>query len=148
QEAADLMIRWITLQHLGKYCLRARETDQLRILIEGDSDRTCLLSQCFQYSLSNPPHRIRDELHSLIGIELANGLEQSFVADRDELTEIEPVSLILLHVRDHEPEVCGHEPLGGGFVSLLREAGESPLFGRIRDQGEFLDVVEVLVECC
>ena len=38
------------------------------------------------------------------------------------------MTLVLLHVGDHEPEVCGHEPFGGGFVSLLREAGESPLF--------------------
>ena len=106
------------------------------------------LGQRLQDGLTNPPDRVRDEFHALIGIELANRLEESFVADRDELTEIEPVPLVLLHIGDHEPEVRGHEPLGGGFVTFLREAGESPLFGRIGDQWELLDVVEVLVECC
>jgi hypothetical protein len=107
-----------------------------------------LLGQRLEDGLANPPDRVGNEFHALIRIELAYGLEESLVPDGDELTEIESVPLILLHVRDDEPEVRGDQSLGGGFVTLLREAGESPLLGRIRNQRKFLDVVEILVECC
>ena len=58
------------------------------------------------------------------GSNFFDGLEESFVADGDELAEIEAVALILLHVRDDETEVGGYEPLGGHFIALLREARE------------------------
>ena len=87
-----------------------------------------------------------DELHALVGIELFHGLEEPFVADGDELTEIEPVALILLHVRDDETEIRGYEPLRGDFVALLREAGEPALFGGVSYERELLYVVEVLIE--
>jgi hypothetical protein len=54
--------------------------------------------------------------------------------------------LILLHVADHEPEVRGDEALSGGRISLLGEPSETTLFGCIRDQGELLDIVKVLIE--
>ena len=140
------MIGGIALEHLRQHRLGAREPDELRVLIERDSHRAGLLGERLEDRLAHPPHGVRDELHALVGIELADGLEQSFVADRHELREIEPVSLVLLHVRDDEPEIRRDEPLGGGLVSLLREPGETSFLGRVGDQRELLDVLEVLVE--
>jgi len=51
------------------------------------------------------------------------------------------VSLILLYVRDDEPEIRRDEPLGCSFVALLREPGETTFLGRIRDQRKFLNVL-------
>ncbi len=39
--------------------------------------------------------------------------QEAFVSNRHQLTEIEPMALVLLDVRDDEPEVGGDEPLGG-----------------------------------
>jgi len=67
-------------------------------------------------------------------------------ADRHELGEVKAMALVLLHVADDEPEVRGHESLGGGLISLLREPGEALLLGGIGDQRELLDVEEILIE--
>ena len=45
------------------------------------------------------------------GSNFLHGLEETLVADGDELTEIESVALVLLHVRDDETEIGGDEPL-------------------------------------
>ena len=80
------------------------------------------------------------------GSNFLHGLEQSFVADGDELTQVETVPLILLHVRDDEPKIRRHEPLGGDLIALLREPREPALFGGIAYERELLDVVEILIE--
>ena len=140
------MICRVSLKYLGEYGFRAGEPDELRILVEGDPYRSRLLSERLEDRLAHPPDGVRDELDALIWIELANGFEETFVADRDELGEIEPVSLILLHVRDDESKIRRDQPLRRGLVSLLRESGEASFLGRIRDQREFLYVLEILVE--
>jgi hypothetical protein len=61
-------------------------------------------------------------------------------------TSSEAVALILLHVADHETEVRRDESLGGGFIALLGESGETSLFSGVGDQWQLLDVREVLVE--
>ena len=114
--------------------------------LSGMRTRARLLGERLEDRLAHPPHGVGDELHALVGIELPDRLEQSLVADRDELGEVEPVPLILLHVGDDEPEVRGHQPLGGRLVALLGAPGEAPFLGRIRDQRELLDVLQVLVE--
>ena len=145
-QAADLLIGGLALQHLSEDRLGAREPNELRILVERDADGARLLGERLEDRLADPPDGVGNELHALVGIELPDRLEQSFVADRDELGEIEPVSLVLLHVGDDEPEVRGHQPLGGFLVALLRPARETSLFGGVGYEGELLDVVEVLVE--
>jgi hypothetical protein len=82
----------------------------------------------------------------LVGIELPDRLEQAFVADGDEFGEIEAVALVLLHIGNDEPEVRRDEPLGGGFVALLREPREATLLLDVSDQRELLDVLQVLVK--
>src|SRR5207249_3852433 len=91
--------------------------------------------------LAHPPHRVRDELHTLVGIELSYRLEKSLVPDRHQLCEIEPVPLILLHIRDDESQVRGNQPLRGFFVTLLRSTCESTLLGGIVYERQLLDVL-------
>src|SRR5205814_1139972 len=70
EQAADFVFRGIALQNLGENRLGAGETDQLRILIERDADRSGLLGEGLEHRLSDPPYGVRDELHALVGIEL------------------------------------------------------------------------------
>jgi hypothetical protein len=126
--------------------LGARQPDELRILVEWDAHRTGLLGERLEDGLAHPPHGVGNELHALVGIELANGLEQALVPDRHEFTQVESVALVLLHVRDHESEIRGDQPLGCFLVTFLSPACQPSLFLRVVDEGEFLDVLQVLVE--
>ena len=79
------MFRGIALEDLGEHRLGPGEPDELRVLIEWDTHRACLLGQRLENRLAHPPHGVRDEFYALVGIELSNRLEQSLVADGDEL---------------------------------------------------------------
>src|SRR6185436_10567782 len=120
EQAPDLAISRIALQDLRQNRLGTSETDELRVLIEGNADRTGLFGKRLEHSLSNPPDGVRNELHALVRIELSDGLEQAFVANGDELAQVESVALLLLHVGDDEAEVRRYQPLSGRFVALLR----------------------------
>ena len=146
EQAADFVFGGIALEHLRENRLGAGEADELRVLVERDAHGARLLGECLEHGLADPPHGVGDELHALVGIELADGLEQALIADRDELAQIESVALVLLDVGDDESEVGRHEPLGGFFVALLCAAGEAALFFGITDQWELLDVLQVLIE--
>ncbi len=61
-------------------------------------------------------------------------------------TQVETVTLILLHVRNDETKIGGDEALRGDFVSLLREACKPALLGGISDERKLLYVVQVLIE--
>src|SRR5207245_7682537 len=99
-----------------------------------------------QNRLPHPPHRIRDELHALIGIELLHCFEESFVADGDQLGEVEAVTLVFLDIGDDETEVGGNESLGSLFVAPLHASRQAAFFSGILDEWEFLDVLQILVE--
>src|SRR6059036_2732054 len=100
-----------------------------------------------QNRLPHPPHGIRNEFDALIGIELLDRLEESFVADGDQLGEIESVALVFLYVRDDETKVGRYQTLGGFFIAALHAPSEATLFSRIFYEWEFLYVLQVLVEC-
>src|SRR5215471_14975376 len=95
----------------------------------------------------HPPDGVGDELHALIGIELLDRLQQPFVADRDQLRQIESVSLVLFHVGDHEPQVGSDQPLGRLLVSALNAPREATFLSGIFYERQLLDVLQVLVEC-
>src|SRR2546429_655273 len=84
----------IAFERLGENRLCASELDKLRILVERDPHAPCLLCEGLQYCLSYPPHRITNELDALIRIELSHCFEETFVADRYQLSEIQAVALI------------------------------------------------------
>ena len=116
-QSADLIVGRIALQHLREHRFGARELDELRILIEGDANGAGLLGERLEHCLTNPPDGVRDELHALVGIEFLDGLEEAFVADGNELGEVETVTLVFLDVRDDESEVALQR--SASFSSLL-----------------------------
>ena len=118
----------------------------MTVLVERDAYTARLLCQRLEYGLAHPPHGVGDELHTLFRIELLHRLEEPLIADGHELREIEAVPLILLHVRDHEPEVGSDQALGGLCITLARTPREAPFLGGIWNQREFLNVLEVLIE--
>jgi hypothetical protein len=119
----------------------AGEPNELRVLIERDSDGACLLGEGFEDGLSDPPDGVRDELDALIWIELSNRLEQPFISDGDELTEIESMALVLLHVRDDEAQICRYQSFRSFFVSFLGPSSEASLLLGVIDQWKFLNVL-------
>src|SRR6185312_980726 len=146
EQAADFVFGGIALEDLGEDRLGAGETDELRVLVERDSDGAGLFGQGFEDGLANPPDGVGDELDALVRIELSNRFEEALVADRDELAQIETVALVFLDVGDDESEVRGDEPLGGFFIALLGSSGKSTLFLGIVDQRELLDVLQILIK--
>ncbi len=97
-------------------------------------------------SVRIPPHGVRNEFDPLIRVELLDRFQEAFVADRHELAQVETVALVLLHVGDDEPEVRRDQPLGGLLVTFLRPTRQPALFFGVADEGELLDVLEVLIE--
>jgi hypothetical protein len=82
----------------------------------------------------------------VIRIELLDRLEQSLVADSDELGEVESVSLVLLDVGDDEPEVGGDQPFRSRFIPGDGSARQTLFFVGVGDHREFLNVEQILVE--
>ena len=142
----DFGVGRLPAQLLGQKALGPGHPDQGRVLVQRDSHAAGLLGQRLQHRLADPPDGIRDELDPVVGIELLDRLEQPLVADRDELGEIESVTLILLHVGDHESEVGRDQPFGGSFIAGQRTAGQPLLLVRIGDHGQLLNIQEVLIE--
>src|SRR5438876_300598 len=147
QRVRDFVVGGFPAKLLRQVRLGAAHPDELGILIERNADAARLLRQRLQHRLAYPPHRIGDEFDALIGIELLDRLEQSFIADRNELGEIETVTLIFFYVGDDEPEIGCDETLSGFFIAPLHAACEAALFSRVFDQGKLLYVLQVLVEC-
>ena len=96
-----------------------------------------MFGEGFENCLPNPPDSIGNEFHSLLGVELSHGFQKSLVSDRNELGEVEAVTLVLLYVRDDEPEVRRDQPFRSLFISCLRATRESTLFFSVGNQRSF-----------
>src|SRR2546428_266861 len=142
----DLVVGGLAAELLRQVSLGAAHPDELGVLIQRDADAPGLLRESLEDGLAHPPYGVRDELHALIRIELLDRFEESFIADGDQLGEIQTVTLILLDVGDDESEVGSDEALSGFFVTPLHAPGEPALLRGIFDQGELLNVLQVLVE--
>src|SRR5207248_11210141 len=68
--------------------------------------------------MTNPPHRVRDELDALRLIEFARGANQTEIALLDEIEEGNGTPLVPLGSRDHEAEICANE--GVDCVTLAK----------------------------
>src|SRR6266540_2218831 len=147
QRLRDFVVGGFAAELLRQVRLGAAHPNELGVLIERNADAARLLCQRLQYCLAHPPHRVRDEFDALIGIELLDRLEQSFIADGDELGEIETVTLIFFYVGDDEPEIGSDETLSGFFIAALHATCEAALFSGIFDERKLLYVLQVLVEC-
>src|SRR5256886_8594888 len=98
----DLVVGRFATELLREIGLRAAHANELRVLIQRNANAARLLRQRFELFFFQAEDGIRDEFDALIGIELLDGLEESFVADRDKLGEIEPMALIFFYVLDDE----------------------------------------------
>src|SRR5467141_834006 len=116
-------------------------------MIQRNADAARLLRQRFQHRLPHPPHRIRNKFDALVWIELLHRLEQNFITDGNELGEIESVALIFFDVGDDKSEIGSDETLGSFFIAALHATRETTFFSGIFDEGKFLYVLQVLVEC-
>jgi hypothetical protein len=146
QGGGDLVVGRLATQLLGEIRLGAAHADELGVLIQRDAHAARLLRQRFEHGLAHPPHRVGDELHPLVGIELLDGLEKAFVADAHQLGQVQPPALVLLDVRDHETEVRRDEAFRRLLVSLSRPPRDLALLLRVVDEGIAFDVLEILIE--
>src|SRR5436309_14062149 len=103
----DLVVGGFAAELLRQIRFGTAHADQLRVLVEWNAHATRLFRQRLQHRLAHPPHRVRNELDALVGIELLHRLEQPYVADGDELGEIETVALIFFDVGDDKSEIGG-----------------------------------------
>src|ERR671910_3333852 len=94
------------------------------------------------HRLPDPPGSIRGEPPSTVGIELLDGLHETYVALLDEVLEGQPHPAVLLGYAYNEHEVLLDEPLAGPLVSGLGPLGEVYLLG-VREQLALVDVGEV-----
>ena len=95
----------------------AGEFGEVGILIERNSNRSRLLRQGLEYGLADPPDGVRNEFDALVRVELLDRLPpQPLVADAHELCESQATALVLLHIRDNEPEIRRYESFSGFFV--------------------------------
>src|SRR5436190_11571815 len=141
----DLFGRRLAPQRLAQIFRRAHDARQVGGAVQRHADRAALTRERSEDRLANPPHGVRNELHALIGIELAGGGEQPDVAFADEIGERQPAVLILLRDRDHEPEVALHELLHRLLIAGAHLARERDLL-LLREQWSLGDLVQVLVE--
>src|SRR2546425_1638213 len=147
QRLRDFVVGRFSPQLLREVRLGAAHPNELRILVERNANAARLLRQRLQHRLPHPPHCVRNEFDALVGIELLDRFQQTFVADRDELGEIESVALIFFYVGDDETQIGSDETLGGFFIATLHATSEATFFSGIFDEGKFLYVLQVLVEC-
>src|SRR5881394_285376 len=141
----DLFRRRLAAQRLAQILRRAHDARQIGGAVERHADRAALPRERGEDRLADPPHGVRDELHALIGIELARGGKQADVALADEISERQTAILVLLRDRDHEPQVALHELLHRLLVAGAHLARERDLLF-LRKQRSLGDLVQVLVE--
>ncbi len=95
--------------------------------------------------LPDPPDGVGDELHALIGVELARRREQPDVALADQVREREAAVLVLLGHGDDEAQVALDELLHRFLVAGADLAGERDLL-LLREERRLRHLVEVLIE--
>ena len=124
---------------------RLDDAREVRGAVERHAHRAPLPRERGEDRLADPPHGVGDELHALIGIELARGGEQPDVPLPDEIDERESAVLVLLRDRDDEAEVALDELLEGILIARADLTRKVEL-RRPLEEGIGGDLVEVLVE--
>ena len=78
--------------------------------VDGDTDGPCLIGDRPSDPLAYPPGGVRGEFESLLGVELIDGAEKSYVSFLDEVEQSKPASHVLFRNADHEPEIRLRKP--------------------------------------
>src|SRR6185295_17207099 len=95
--------------------------------------------------LADPPHRVRNELHALIRIELPGRGQQTNVALADEIGERQAAILVFFRDGDHEPQVALDQLLHRFLVAGADLPGERD-FLLLRQQRSLGHLVQILIE--
>ena len=113
--------------------------------VQGHADGSPLARERGEDGLADPPDRVGDELHALVGIELPGGGQQADVALADQVGECHAAVLIFLGDGDDESQVALHQLLHRLLVARADPAGDGDLLLGA-EQGRLADFVQVLVE--
>src|SRR2546425_751763 len=141
----DLLGRGLAAQRLPQVLGRANDARQVRRPVERHAHGAPLARQRGEDRLPDPPDGVGDELHALIGVELARRREQPDVALADQVREREAAVLVLLGHGDDEAQVALDELLHRFLVAGADLAGERDLL-LLREERRLRHLVEVLIE--
>src|SRR5205085_7335999 len=95
----------LTTQFLLEAFTLTENTREVAGAVQGNAHGTTLVRERGQNRLANPPHSVRDELHTLLRIELPRSRDQSNVAFLNQVRQRNAAVLILLGYADHETQV-------------------------------------------
>src|SRR5689334_9720653 len=110
-EVRQLFRSWLSPHLLTQNLRRLDDAREISGAIQRNAHGAALTRQRRQNRLTNPPHRVRDELDALIRIELTSSSEQTDVAFTDQIDERHAAVLIFLRHRDDETQIALDELL-------------------------------------
>src|SRR5690606_29277021 len=113
--------------------------------VQREPNDTRLFSKSLENRLTDPPHRIRDELKTTRFVKALCCLDQAEVTLVDQVTQGEPLVLILLGNRNHEAKVRLRQFFKGDLIPFLNPLSQFHLFIRSK-QIHLADLLEVLVQ--
>ena len=135
----------LAIELLAEDFRRLDDAREIGRAVERNANRAALARERREDRLTDPPHRVRDELHALIGIELPGSGEKADVAFADEIDERQTAVLIFLRHGDHEAQVALDELLECVLITSANLLGQVDLF-RSFEERIGRDLIEVLVE--
>src|SRR5215208_5962122 len=139
---SHVLVCGLALHIGGELVVGAGHLAKLVTPVHGHPYGAALVGNGTLHRLPDPPGGVRGEPPSTVGIELLDGLYETYVALLDQVLERQPHPTVLLGYAHDEPQVLLDEPLAGTLVSGLGPLGEVDLLG-VREQLALVDVGEV-----
>src|SRR5687768_1886838 len=124
---------------------RLDDARQIRGPVERNAHRPTLPRERGKDRLADPPYGVRNELDSLIRIELPGSREQTDVAFTDKVDERHAAVLVFLGHGDHEAEIPLHELLERVGITRANSTGDVDLLGAF-EQRIGANLVQILIE--
>src|SRR5262249_11811398 len=103
---------------------RLDDARQVGRTVQRNADGSSLTGERRENCLTNPPHRVGDELDALIGVEFPGGGEQANISLADEIDEGESTILVLFGDGDDEAEITLHQLLERVLITSANLTGE------------------------
>src|SRR5688500_4823808 len=144
-ELRELFGRWLATHLLPENLGSLDDAREICGSVERNTDGPSLPRERAQDRLANPPHRVGDEFHSLVGVELPGSSEQADVAFTDQVDEGQAAVLVFLRDGNDEAQVALHQLLECILVSSTDLTGNLDLLVALEQRvGAYL--IEVLIE--
>src|SRR5215208_384285 len=144
-ELRELLEARLATQLLAQDLRRLDDAREVGGAVERHAHRAPLARERRKDRLADPPDGVRDELDSLVGVELPRGREQPDVPLADQVDEREAAVLVLLGHRDHEAQVALHQLLQRVLIARADLPRELDLLHRLQE-GVRAHFVEILVK--